>query len=157
MIPISARMGVKLEGFSSWRNRLSPSIPPRDRIQAVTVVPTLAPIMTLMACPRVIMPELTKPTTITVVAEEDWMTPVTARPVRKPSIRLEVSLPRMVRRLLPAARSRDSPMTFMPNRNRHRPPIIVRISNKSMVYYLSCVFMTVQFYQENIKSIIREM
>ena len=32
----------------------------------------------------VISPELTKPTTITVVAEELWMTAVTPRPVRRP-------------------------------------------------------------------------
>ena len=50
---------------------LSPSTPVRLSSHAVTVVPTLAPIMTLMACFRLIMPELTKPTTITVVAEED--------------------------------------------------------------------------------------
>ena len=37
---------------------------------AVTVVPMLAPMMTLMDCDSFIMPELTKPTTMTVVAEE---------------------------------------------------------------------------------------
>ena len=42
-----------------------------DRIQAVTVVPILEPMMTPTACFRVIMPELTKPTTMTVVAELD--------------------------------------------------------------------------------------
>lgn len=39
-----------------------------------------APIMTPAACDRRMMPELTKPTTITVVAEEDWITAVTAAP-----------------------------------------------------------------------------
>ena len=37
----------------------------------VMVVPMLAPMMIHTACFRVIIPELTKPTTITVVAEED--------------------------------------------------------------------------------------
>ncbi len=46
------------------------SIPARLRIHAVTVVPTLAPMITLMACLKVMSPEFTKPTTITVVAEE---------------------------------------------------------------------------------------
>ena len=64
-------MGVKEEGFSSRTKKLEPSMPPRLRIQAVTVVPMFAPMMTLMACFRVISPELTKPTTMTVVAEED--------------------------------------------------------------------------------------
>ena len=49
---------------------LSLEIPLKLRIQAVTVVPTFAPIITLIACFKVIMPELTKPTTITVVADE---------------------------------------------------------------------------------------
>ena len=44
------------------------------------VVPMLAPIMIHTACLRVIMPELTKPTTITVVAEEDWITAVMPAP-----------------------------------------------------------------------------
>lgn len=43
----------------------------------------------------VMTPELTKPTTMTVVADEDWMIAVTARPNRKPFHGLEVILPRM--------------------------------------------------------------
>ena len=135
-------MGEKEVGFRSFRNRLSPSMPPRDRIQAVAVVPTLAPMMTLIAWPRLSRLELTKPTTITVVAEEDWMMAVTARPVRKPSIRLVVSLPRMVRRLEPARRSRALPIMFMPNRNRLRPPIMVNTSNRSIIFYLSMEFIS---------------
>ena len=46
-------------------------MPVRDKIQEVTQVPRLAPIITPTACPSVIRPEFTKPTTITVVAEED--------------------------------------------------------------------------------------
>ena len=52
------------------RNRFPLSIPARLSTHAVTVVPILAPIIMLMACFSVIRPELTKPTTITVVAEE---------------------------------------------------------------------------------------
>ena len=70
IIPTRDSTGTKEEGFSSPTNRLPLSMPERLRIHAVTVVPTLAPIMTWMACRRVISPELTKPTTITVVAEE---------------------------------------------------------------------------------------
>jgi len=50
---------------------LSLSIPVKLRIHEVTVVPMLAPIITLMACLNTIIPEFTKPTTITVVAELD--------------------------------------------------------------------------------------
>ena len=69
-MPISASTGVKDDGFSSRTITLALSMSPRLRIQAVTVVPTLAPIITLMACRSVIRPELTKPTTMTVVADE---------------------------------------------------------------------------------------
>ena len=41
-------IGVKDVGLSSCKIRLSPEIPPRLSTQAVTVVPILAPIITLM-------------------------------------------------------------------------------------------------------------
>ena len=70
IMPRKASTGVKEEGFKSRTNRLPLSIPDRLKIHAVTVVPIFAPIITLMACVRDIRPELTKPTTMTVVAEE---------------------------------------------------------------------------------------
>ena len=70
MMPISASIGVKEAGFSILTHTLLLSMPPRDKSQLVTVVPTFAPMMTFIACRRVIIPEFTKPTTITVVAEE---------------------------------------------------------------------------------------
>ena len=76
-----------------------------------------------MACRRVISPELTKPTTITVVAEELWITAVTARPVSSPANLLVVIFSSRERSLLPARRSSACPITFMPNRNRLSPPI----------------------------------
>ena len=71
IIPIAARMGEKEEGFNIARNKLLPLIPVKDKIQDVMVVPILAPIMTPTACTKCISPELTKPTTITVVADDD--------------------------------------------------------------------------------------
>jgi hypothetical protein len=76
-----------------------------------------------------ISPEFTKPTTMTVVAEELCITAVTPRPRRKPDIFLLVILPRMVLSLLPARFSSASPMSFMPKRKRLRPPMRVRKSN----------------------------
>ena len=70
MIPIRASIGVKEAGFKRLIQTLPLSIPARLSSHAVTVVPTLAPMITLMACRSVISPELTKPTTITVVADE---------------------------------------------------------------------------------------
>ena len=53
-------------------------------IHPVTLVPRMAPMTMPMACLTCIMPELTKPTTITEVAEEDWMMAVTPVPRSTP-------------------------------------------------------------------------
>lgn len=55
------------------------------------VVPMLAPIIMPIACLNFIIPELTKPTTITVVADDDCITAVTPAPKRTAFIGLEVS------------------------------------------------------------------
>ena len=58
-------------------------LPPRllrQRTQPVTLVPSMAPSMIPMAWRTFIMPEFTKPTTITDVAEDDWITAVTTVP-----------------------------------------------------------------------------
>ena len=77
--------------------------PNRAMIQAVKVVPMLAPIMTLIAWVRVRRPAFTKPTTITVVALEDCMTAVTPIPVTTPFTGLEVIDERNFLRPEPAA------------------------------------------------------
>ena len=100
--PTTPTKGARVEGLNSCTMKLLPSKPERERIQAVTVVPMLEPMMTPTACFSVMMPELTKPTTMTVVAEEDWMTAVTAMPRRKPLKTLELILARMVCSLPPA-------------------------------------------------------
>ena len=71
IMPMVPSRGANVEGFSTCTRKLSPSRPLKERIQAVTVVPTLLPMMTPTACFKVMMPELTKPTTMTVVADED--------------------------------------------------------------------------------------
>ena len=76
--------------------------PKMEIIQAVMVVPMLAPIITPIACDKVNNPALTKPTTITVVALDDWMTAVTPRPVRTPLKGFDVIFPRSRRRPFPA-------------------------------------------------------
>ena len=96
-----------------------------------------APMMMLMACFRVIRPELTKPTTMTVVAEELCMTAVTPIPVSRPASLPEVSFSSRERSWPPALRSRACPMRFMPNRNRLNPPIKVRKLKMSMTSFLS--------------------
>jgi len=97
-------------------------------------VPMFAPIIMLMALASFIMPELTKPTTITVDAEEDWIAAVTTVPKSTPFRVVEVSLPRMVSNLLPATRFRPSPRRDMPKRKKARPP------NKWMMFAIVILF-----------------
>ena len=63
---------------------------PADIIQAVSVVPILAPIITEMACANVNKPALTNDTVITVVAVDDCTDAVTSIPVSIPVKRLVV-------------------------------------------------------------------
>ena len=79
-MPIIASIGVKDVGLSSCMKMLSPCIPVSDNSHDVIVVPILAPIITPIACDSLIIPEFTKPTTITVVADDDWITAVTKAP-----------------------------------------------------------------------------
>ena len=113
-MPTKASSGLKVEGLSSWIRRLSPSRPVRLRIQLVTVVPTLLPMMMPMAWCSSMMPLLTKPTTITVVALELWITAVTASPSRNPLKGFSVRRARIFCSRLPACRSRDLPIRSMP-------------------------------------------
>ena len=138
-MPISASTGVNDAGLSSCTQRLLLSMPARLRNHAVTVVPTFAPMMTLMAWRSVIRPEFTKPTTMTVVADELWMIAVTPRPVRKPSITRLVILSSSVRSRPPARRSSACPIRFMPSRNRQSPP--TSVSALKIVIFLPSIFL----------------
>ena len=132
--PHSAMMGVKELGLSRRRKTLLPSMPVSDRIQLVTVVPMFAPMITPAAWLSFMMPELTKPTTMTVVAEDDWMTAVTAAPSSTALRVLLVSFSRMVSSLPPDMRVRPSPMMCMPYRNSARPQIILSTPKISMCF-----------------------
>ena len=88
--------------------------PTAEIIHAVTVVPTLAPIITPMACFSVISPAFTKETTMTVVALDDWIRAVIRIPVKTPMTRFLVIAARIERSLSPANFSRPSLMIFIP-------------------------------------------
>ena len=80
---MKATNGVNTAGLNSARNA-GPVLPIafRDSSQALAVVPRLAPRITLTAWERLMIPELTKPTTMTVVVEEDCTSAVTPTPKR---------------------------------------------------------------------------
>ncbi len=68
--PNSAMTGAKFFGFSMEITPL-PEMPDREVIHVVTVVPMFEPMITPMVWPNCMMPELTRPTSMTVMAEED--------------------------------------------------------------------------------------
>ena len=63
----------------------SPSGPSGSAIRPLpSVVPILAPMMTLIAGRKATTPALTRPTTMTVIAVDDWMMPVIKVPAMTP-------------------------------------------------------------------------
>ena len=85
-----------------------------DTSQPVTVVPILAPMMTPIAWDRFMIPALTKPTTMTVVADELWMTAVITAPRSTPISLFLVKASNRDFILLPAAFSRPCAMICIP-------------------------------------------
>ena len=106
--PTITAKGARVEGLRNFAHSAE------DTSQPVIVVPILAPMITLIACVRFIRPAFTKPTTITVVAEELWMIAVTNAPSRMPISLFCVRTSRIFFILEPAAFCRPSAMMFMP-------------------------------------------
>ena len=102
-IPITGRATFERENF-----------PTRAMIHAVRVVPRFAPMITPMDSTRVSRPALTKLTTMTVVADEDCMSPVVTTPVITPETRLLVMVAMIFRIRSPAVRWMPSDITFIP-------------------------------------------
>lgn len=92
MMPMTATMPVRVEVDSRETQPEPPSREDRQMIQPVTLVPRIAPMTMPMACLTFMTPEFTKPTTMTDVAEEDWMMAVTPVPSRTPLMGLPESL-----------------------------------------------------------------
>jgi len=120
--PIIAIIGEKLAGFSNERKKFSVCILFKESNQDVAVFPTFAPKITKMVCERVIIPEFTRPTSITVSAEDDCRATVIDSPKNKLIYTLDVSFLSMVSSLPPATFSRLPESTFIPNRKNASPP-----------------------------------
>ena len=71
IMPMKATIGENDEGFSRLTKKLSLSMPARLRTHAVIVVPMFEPMIMPTDCPSFRIPELTRPTSMTVTAEED--------------------------------------------------------------------------------------
>ena len=93
---------------------------------AVMVVPILAPRITPIAWARVMNPELTKPITITVVADELWMMAVTPAPTITADTGLEVMVSKNCLSRLPASFCNPLDMICIPNRKMPSPPTALK-------------------------------
>ena len=93
IIPASATTPVSISVLK-YLATLAPDPPRlfRHRIHPVILVPSTAPRIMPIACLTFIMPELTKPTTMTDVADDDWITAVTPVPSMIPFAVLPASL-----------------------------------------------------------------
>ena len=71
-MPMKASTGENVSGFNNLKKNPALScIAVKLSIQAVIVVPKLAPIITVTVLDNVIIPEFTSPMSITVTADED--------------------------------------------------------------------------------------
>ena len=121
-----ARNGVKEEGLSSWIQK----DPPNEfklSSHAVAVVPRLAPIMTPSAWDTFIMPELTRPTVMTVVTEDCTKTESTV-PKDQAASRFSVILSIALLSWPPASCVRVSLITFIPNM-KSASPLSIPVTN----------------------------
>ncbi|OPZ19174.1 MAG: hypothetical protein BWZ04_02517 [Firmicutes bacterium ADurb.BinA205] len=127
--PISATIGEKEDGLSIFMKGLLLSTPTRLSIHAVSVVPISEPKQTPTVCSSDISPEFTKPTSITVIAEDDWMAMVTPMPRSIALILFEVIFWRAASSFPPVSFSRPVDITFIPYRKKASPPIMVNMLN----------------------------
>ena len=110
---------------------------PADMIQAESVVPMLAPMITDMAWDRVSRAAFTKETVMTVVAADDWTATQTSMPVMTPVKRLVVMAPRTWRNWGPAIFWSASLITFMPYMSRAIDPSSLNTINRAPEFILS--------------------
>lgn len=111
---LEKKSGMAKANIGSANAAISILKPKAEMIQAVTVVPILAPMMTPIDWPNVSKPAFTKLTTITVVAEDDWIRAVIKTPVSMPVTRLVVIAVKIRRNRSPANFCKPSLMVFMP-------------------------------------------
>ena len=122
--PTIARNGENELGLTMVISSDWPSMAFSEITQAVAVVPRFAPMIRLAACFRPMIPEFTRPTERTVIADEDWTMAVSPAPNRNPMNALLVILPSTRSSRPPVIEDREPLSVFMPNRNSARPPSI---------------------------------
>ena len=124
------KSGIPIASRGSAKAAISTLNPKAEIIQAVTVVPMFAPIITPIDWESVNSPAFTKLTTMTVVADEDWIRAVINTPVSIPVTLFVVIAVKIFRKLSPANFCNPSLMIFIPYRNRANDPMSRRKSKK---------------------------
>lgn len=114
--------GMPMANKGKEKAEMSTLKPKVEIIQAVTVVPIFAPIITPIDCSNVNKPAFTKLTTMTVVAEDDWISAVINMPVNTPVTRFVVIAVRIFLSLSPANFCKPSLIIFIPYRNKAKDP-----------------------------------
>ena len=132
-----ARKGVKEDGFSSCSQKEPPS-EFKLSSHAVAVVPRFAPIITPSDWDTFIMPELTRPTVITVVTE-DCTKMDSAVPKDHAATLFSVNLSIRVLSRPPASCVRVSLITFMPNMKSASPLSMPVTSSKICCPLIWCI------------------
>ena len=134
MMPMISAIGAREEG---WKIRsqdpFSAFISRSRMICPVTVVPTFAPMIIPSDWCRVKRPAPTRPEVITIVAVDDWMIAVTARPSRKALKTLFVTDSMICLSVPDELSLSPSPISRIPYRNMARPPASVNTLKKSMI------------------------
>ena len=100
-----------------------------------------APMITPTDCVSVMIPELTRPTQITTVPADDWITPVIRVPKMTPLMVEEVSFCSTPCILPPASFSRPAPMIDMPYKNNAMPPSREVMCVISIAILLNTIFL----------------
>ena len=111
---MSDASGARAVGFRILRIKLEDSRSVSRMMCAVIVVPIFAPMITPIALRSLSTRALTKPTTITVVAEEDWIAAVTSAPSKAALKILLVSFSSVLSSRPPEIRSRPEPRIDIP-------------------------------------------
>ena len=132
MAPAKATSGAKVSGLQNSIQVLPPDISDRRISWPVTVVPMFAPMMMPMPWLSCMIPELTRPITMTVVPADDWMMPVISAPSSTARMVDAVSFCKMLSIFPPAIFSRPEPMMLMPYKNSAIPPARL-ITSKTVI------------------------
>ena len=139
MMPAISAKGASVDGVKNLRIEPPSALTSSSRmIWPVTVVPTFAPTIIPRDCLSEIMPAVTRPEVITMVAVDDWMTAVTITPRKKALTGLFVTFSITTFNVPEDPSFRLFPMSFIPYKNKASPPNSAITLNMFMLFSFLC-------------------